>query len=46
MILPDVNVLLYAFRNDAARHPQYRTWLEELIDGDPAHGFPLKCSLR
>jgi toxin-antitoxin system PIN domain toxin len=34
LILPDVNVLLYAFRNDYAQHPRHRAWLESLIDGD------------
>lgn len=39
MILPDVNVLLYAFRSDAENHPAYRTWLEEVLDGDTAYGM-------
>lgn len=38
MILPDVNVLLYAFRSDAAQHPAYRSWLEEVVNGDEAYG--------
>lgn len=29
MILPDVNVLLHAFRSDLPHHQRYRTWLEE-----------------
>ena len=29
MILPDVNVLLHAFRSDLASHHRYRTWLDE-----------------
>jgi toxin-antitoxin system PIN domain toxin len=28
MILPDVNVLVYAHREDAARHSEYRAWLQ------------------
>ncbi len=33
MILCDVNVLLYAFRSDADRHAEYRSWLIERLDG-------------
>ena len=32
MILPDVNVLVYAFRSDMPRHEDYRTWLEGVVD--------------
>ena len=39
MILPDVNVLLYAFRRDAPRHVEYRDWLNETINGDSAYGM-------
>lgn len=38
MILPDVNVLLYAFRSDSVAHPAYRSWLEEVVNGDEAYG--------
>jgi len=38
MILTDVNVLVYAHREDAPQHPQYRRWLEALIQGDQAYG--------
>ena len=38
MILPDVNVLIYAFRSDAEHHGQYKSWLEEVINGDAAYG--------
>lgn len=30
MILPDVNVLVYAHRQESDRHDEYRTWLEEV----------------
>ena len=33
MILCDVNVLVYAFRADAPRHPEYRAWLTGRLDG-------------
>ena len=38
MILADVNVLLYAFRQDADRHPEYRRWLEDVVNADAAYG--------
>ena len=31
MILTDVNVLVYAFREDADRHREYREWVEEML---------------
>lgn len=31
MQLPDVNVLIYAFREEAPDHPRYRKWLDELV---------------
>jgi toxin-antitoxin system PIN domain toxin len=34
MILPDVNLLIYAFRPDEPNHPVARPWLEGLIRGD------------
>lgn len=33
MILPDVNVLVYAFREGAAGHPEYSEWLTDLVNG-------------
>jgi len=38
MILPDINVLLYAFRRDSVRHAEYRRWLEEAVNGQSAYG--------
>lgn len=38
MILPDVNVLLYAFRRDVERHGEYRQWLEGVVNGRTAYG--------
>lgn len=37
MLLPDVNVLVYAFRPDTPNHSRYRAWLEELIAGESAY---------
>lgn len=31
MILPDVNVLVYAFRPGSTRHVEHRMWLETLV---------------
>jgi predicted nucleic acid-binding protein len=39
VILPDVNVLLYAFRRDAARHADYHSWLENVVNGEAAYGI-------
>ena len=39
MILPDVNVLLYAFRSDSADHARYRSWLDDVVNGDEAYGI-------
>lgn len=39
MILPDVNVLVYAHRADAPNHTAYRRWLEGVINSDQAYGM-------
>ena len=39
MILPDVNVLLYAFRDDSVDHARYRGWLDGVVNGDEAYGM-------
>lgn len=36
MILMDVNVLVYAQREDAPNHRAYREWLERVLTGDDA----------
>ncbi len=33
MLMPDVNILVYAHRADEKRHTHYKKWLEELING-------------
>ena len=38
MIVPDVNVLVYAFRKDVDRHPEYRRWLLRILNGDTPFG--------
>lgn len=39
MILPDVNVLVYAHREDAPNHAAYRDWLTSVLGGDEAYGM-------
>lgn len=39
MILPDVNVLLYAFRSDSPGHRIHREWLSGVVAGDAAYGM-------
>lgn len=34
MILPDVNVLIYAFRKDVPQHALCRRWLDSIVLGD------------
>ena len=38
MLVPDVNVLVYAHRADASDHQRHLTWLEGLINDDAAFG--------
>ena len=39
MILPDVNVLVYAFHEGGQEHGRYRAWLESAIAGDEPLGL-------
>ena len=39
MVLPDVNVLVYAHREDAPQHAGYREWVENVINGDESYGL-------
>ncbi|MBN1345622.1 MAG: type II toxin-antitoxin system VapC family toxin [Phycisphaerae bacterium] len=39
MLLPDVNVLVYAFRTEHPQHAAFRAWLERLITGREAYGI-------
>jgi uncharacterized protein len=39
MVLPDVNVLVYAHREDAVGHADYHQWVERVINGDEAYGI-------
>jgi hypothetical protein len=45
MILPDVNVLIYAFRPDASHHALCRAWLDQVVLSDARFGIsPLALS--
>jgi toxin-antitoxin system PIN domain toxin len=45
MVLPDINVLVCAFRSDAARHARAREWLLSIVAGDARFGIsPLVLS--
>jgi toxin-antitoxin system PIN domain toxin len=39
VILPDVNVLVYAHREDTPNHAACRHWLESVINGDQTYGM-------
>jgi toxin-antitoxin system PIN domain toxin len=39
MLLPDVNVLVYAHREDTADHERYRDWLLERLNGGESFGM-------
>ena len=45
VILPDVNVLIYAFRANSARHSICKRWLDGIVLGDAQFGLsPLGLS--
>ena len=39
MILTDVNILVYAYREDVPGHSAFHKWLEEVVNSDQAYGF-------
>lgn len=44
MIVPDVNLLVYAYNRDAPRHAGARAWREELLNGERPVGIPWAVS--
>jgi toxin-antitoxin system PIN domain toxin len=45
MVLPDVNVLVYAFRSDVPEHAVCRSWLDAIVSTDSIFGLsPLTLS--
>ncbi len=41
MIIPDVNLWIYAHRQEDPAHPFYRNWVETAVNGDEAVGLSL-----
>jgi hypothetical protein len=39
LILPDVNVLIYAYRSDYEHHGRYRAWLETTLSSNEAYAI-------
>jgi toxin-antitoxin system PIN domain toxin len=39
VVLPDVNVLVYAHRKDTAHHDEARRWVEAMIRSERAYGM-------
>jgi len=39
MILPDVNVLVHAFRSDSSDHELCRSWLDSVVNGEARYGM-------
>jgi len=39
VLIPDVNVLIYAFRADSPRHGEYRRWLDQRLQSREAFGL-------
>jgi len=39
LILPDVNVLIHAFRKDSSEHRVCKSWLERVVNGDSRFGI-------
>jgi toxin-antitoxin system PIN domain toxin len=42
VILPDVNVLLYAFRSDSENHQRYREWLRSIVAGEHPYAISMQ----
>jgi toxin-antitoxin system PIN domain toxin len=40
MVVPDVNVLLYAFREELPEYSKARKWLTDTLEGDEPMGLP------
>lgn len=39
MLIPDVNIFIYAFRRESARHDEYRDWLQNALAGPEIVGI-------
>ena len=45
MIIPDINLLVYAYNSDAPRHAQAKGWWRDAIGGRQSVGLPWIVSL-
>lgn len=45
MIVPDLNLLLYAVHRESPMHPRASRWLKDLLNGDEPVGMPWAVSL-
>ncbi len=45
MIIPDVNLLIYAIDGDSAHPPAARIWLKNVLSGTETVGFPWRSLL-
>ena len=45
MIIPDINLLVYAHNQDDARYEAARSWLRGLLEGEESIGIPLAVSV-
>ena len=43
MIVPDANILLYAYHEGAPQHPGARRWVERVFSGSEPIGLPWQC---
>jgi predicted nucleic acid-binding protein len=43
MILPDVNILIYAANADAPSHRRAKAWLETILSSHETVGVPWTC---
>ena len=39
MILPDINILVRAFRSDSSNHEASRAWLQGVVNGEARYGM-------
>jgi uncharacterized protein len=45
MIIPDVNLLIYAYNSDAPHHAEAKAWWEDLLSSDEPVGLPWATAL-
>lgn len=45
MILPDINLLIYAYNSDAPHHAAAKAWWEDLLSSDEPVGLPWVTTL-